>query len=266
MRVAIGRLSFMLFMQFLLLRAARAWVPAREDAPEAVSGPSCATECEPRPGMGALQRSPEAEDNDDGPSLERAMTPHRSIARFVLLPALLVLAIGANARSRNVTDPDAPRALPEQGPVSVRWEDPSGFSEIRYSHNAFESRRGNWVEELAMYLRDRAQPRLPAGERLDITITNIELAGDYEPWHGLQFQDTRFIREIYPPRLALTFTRTDANGAVIATGERKLSDAGFMMSSSTSGFASDPLRFEKALIDRWLYRELPSPDRRVSRR
>jgi hypothetical protein len=181
--------------------------------------------------------------------------------RLLLLLVLLVLTCSAAARSRNVTDRDAPRALPEQGPVAVRWEDPRTFSEIRYSHNAVESRRGNWVEQLAAHLRAQAQPRLGAGERLEVTITDIDLAGDYEPWQGPQLYDTRFIRDLYPPRIALTFKRVAAGGTTLAAGERKLTDAGFLMDSSTAGLASDPLRFEKHLIDRWLQRELPPQTR-----
>ena len=191
---------------------------------------------------------------------------HRSVRLLVPLLCLLVFSASASARTRNVTDADAPRALAEQGPVSVRWEDPATFSELRYSHNIAESRRGTWVEQLASYLRKRAQPRLRSGERLDVTITDIERAGDYEPWLGVQFHDTRVIREIYPPRIALTYTYTDADGAVIATGERKLSDSGFLMNSSTAGFSSDPLRYEKSLIDRWLAREVPPRERHVSGR
>lgn len=172
----------------------------------------------------------------------------------------------ASARIRNVTDPDAPRSLPEQGPVNVRWEDPAKFSEIRYSHNTSESRRGNWVEALARHLRKQATARLPAGERLDVHITDVDLAGDYEPWRGVHFLDTRFIRDIYPPRITLTFTRTDANGAIVAQGERRLTDPGFLMGANTSSLSSESLRYEKNLLERWLVRELPRPDRRMSAR
>lgn len=192
------------------------------------------------------------------------MTP-RILLQSTLLLALLASATTADARVRNVTDADAPRALPEQGPVSVRWEDPRTFSEIRRSHNVAESRRGDWVATLATHLRNYAARRLPAGERLDVDITDIELAGDFEPWRGPQFQDTRFIRDIYPPRMTLTFTRTDANGAVVAQGERTLTDLGFLMGGRTSGLDSDPLRYEKAMIERWLVRELAADRRAASR-
>ena len=172
---------------------------------------------------------------------------------FVLLLALVTTA-GAAAKVRNVTDPGAPRSLPEQGAVSVRWENPAQFSEIRHSHNPSQARRGNWVEQLATYLRQRAQSRLAAGQRLQVNITDIQRAGNYEPWRGFAFNDTRFIRDVYPPRITLTFVLVGADGQVIAEGERKLTDPGFLTGSTTVG-AGDPLRFEKRLIDRWLASE-----------
>ena len=61
---------------------------------------------------------------------------------------------------------------------------------------------------------------------------DIRRAGMYEPWHGPDLDNTRVIREIYPPRMTVTFRHTDADGRVLAEGERKLSDNGFMMGSS----------------------------------
>jgi hypothetical protein len=208
---------------------------------------------------------------EDNRALGGTTVPRYGHTESTMKPSLvlpLVLLAGAfafhdaDARIRNVTDPDAPRSLPEQGPVNVRWQDPAKFSEIRNSHNRSESMRGNWVEMLAQHVRKYATPRLSPGERLDIDITDIERAGDYEPWRGIEFQDTRFIREIYPPRISLSFTRTGPNGEVIAQGERKLVDHGFMMSSTTAGMNSDPLRYEKAMLQQWLARELPKPPQR----
>lgn len=158
------------------------------------------------------------------------------------------------AKSRLVTDPDAPRSVPANGPVSVDWTDPAQFSEIRYSHNRSEAQRGNWVEQLAQYLQTTAAKRLAPGESLQVTLTDISRAGEYEPWHGISMQDARVVRDIYPPRISLTFKRSDAQGNVIEEGERKLVDSAFMMGSSTFG-NSDQLRYEKRLLDDWLRRE-----------
>ena len=182
-----------------------------------------------------------------------------------LRPALIALALAivsagvpADARTRNVTDPNAPRALPMQGPVNVRWEDPSKFSDIRYSRNRWEAVRGNWVEELAQHMRKSAEKRLPPGQRLDVDIVDIRRAGSYEPWHGPDLDDTRIIRDIYPPRMTVTFRHTDANGTVLGEGERKLSDNGFMVGASPVN-NNDLLRYEKSMIDSWLTREIGSP-------
>ena len=174
---------------------------------------------------------------------------------FAGIALALVLAAPVAAKSRTVTDPDAPRSLPANGPVSVDWTDPAQFSEIRYSHNRSEAQRGNWVEQLAQYLQTAAAKRLASGESLQITLTDISRAGEYEPWRGIHMQDARIVRDIYPPRISLTFKRTDAQGNVIEQGERKLVDTAFLMGSSTFG-NSDQLRYEKRLLDDWLRREL----------
>ena len=178
---------------------------------------------------------------------------------LALTGATLATAAGsASARIRTVTDPDAPRALPEQGPVSVTWDDPANFTEIRYSLNKFESRRGDWVEQLAQHLRERAEKRLPPGEQLLVNITDIDRAGAYEPWRGVQFYDTRFILDIYPPRMTFNYRRIGAGGDVLAEGEREIRDMGYLMTANPY-FNSDTLRYEKAMIDRWISQELPRP-------
>ena len=169
--------------------------------------------------------------------------------------ALALLVAGPVAsKSRNVTDADAPRSLPAEGPVSVDWTDPAQFSDIRHSGNRWEAKRGNWVEQLAQHLQKSALKKLPQGESLQVTFTDIKRAGSYEPWHGPNLHDTRIIRDIYPPRISLTFKRLDARGEVIEQGERKLSNSAFLMGSTRFG-DSDPLRYEKSMLDNWLNRE-----------
>lgn len=181
--------------------------------------------------------------------------------RRPLLPVMLLLAafaLPATAGVRTVTDPDAPRSLPADGTVDVRWTDPAQFTDLRYSGNRREAARGDWVAQLAEHLRERALRRLPPGERLEVEITDIRRAGVYEPWHGPQFDDVRIMRDHYPPRMTLRFQHLAADGRVIAAGERALVDGGYLMRSSVIG-ASDPLRYEKAMIDRWLRTELQRP-------
>ncbi|KAF1694957.1 DUF3016 domain-containing protein [Pseudoxanthomonas koreensis] len=173
-----------------------------------------------------------------------------------LIPLLAALAITPVHAARLVTDPDLPRALPADGPVSVEWTDPAEFSEVRLSHNRWESERGDWVTELARHLQKRAAARLPAGQSMHVVITDIERAGDFEPGRGLTSDHIRVMRDIYPPRMTLQVRITDTTGQVVSEGERRLVDNSFLMNSRP--METDPLQHEKRMIADWLRRELPA--------
>ena len=55
--------------------------------------------------------------------------------KSLALPLALALAAAgcASGGGKDMLAADAPRALPESGPVSVRWNDPATFTELRYS-------------------------------------------------------------------------------------------------------------------------------------
>ncbi len=175
------------------------------------------------------------------------------------LGGLLALAtLSVAAAPRTVTDPNAPRALEVEGPVQVKWTDPAKFTELRNSANRWETERGNWVFDLATYIRTTATKRLAPGQTLDVTITDIKRAGDYEPQHT-RAQDIRIMKDIYPPRMTLDYVLKDAQGNVLkqATGE-KLIDMGYLSTGVGLRSNSDPLRYEKRMLDNWLKKVLPA--------
>ncbi|MEK0267091.1 DUF3016 domain-containing protein [Stenotrophomonas rhizophila] len=167
----------------------------------------------------------------------------------------LLLMGSAAAAPRTVTDPQAPRALETDGPVQVAWTDPAQFTEIRQSSNRFEAERGDWVQQLAKYVRTTASKELQPGQTLEVTFTDIKRAGDYEPWHGPRADDIRVMRDIYPPRVTLTYTLKNAQGQVLGEGERKLQDTGYLHSIGRQS-DTDPLRYEKRLLEDWIRRDL----------
>ncbi len=179
--------------------------------------------------------------------------------KFLLHPALaLALAFTitacAHTSGRDVTDPSAPRALETEGPVTVEWDDPAGFTEIRTSFNRREASRGNWVQELAEHVRDGIQSRIGEGERVHVRITDIDRAGDFEPGRGPQMDHVRVVRDIHWPRMSLEFQHYDAAGTLVDSGARELSDPGYL-SSQVHLPRNDALRYEKVMIDRWLHQE-----------
>lgn len=172
-----------------------------------------------------------------------------------LISAALAAAFAVPAFAARVTDPELPRSLDADGPVTVSWTDPQAFSEIRYSRNRFEAERGDWVRGIARHLAKRAAGALGPGERLDVVITDIELAGDFEPGAG-RSDGVRIVRDIYPPRIDLSYTLYDASGDVADSGERSLRDIGFLHRQAGTVGSGDPLRHEKRLVDAWVRDEL----------
>ena len=175
----------------------------------------------------------------------------------------LALAFAGQASATSVTDPDYPRSLADEGPVAVSWGDPAGFTELRYSRNRFEAVRGDWVRKLARHLAERAGAALPPGERLEVEITDIELAGEYEP--SMRADYVRVVRDVYPPRIDLRYSRYDAAGQVVDSGEARLTDIGFLSHSMHGGRGNDALRHEKRLIDDWVRGTLQDQGRRSAR-
>ena len=139
--------------------------------------------------------------------------------------------------------------------VNVEFFEPQKFTDVCDSYMGDPARSG-YLPQIREYLVERAKSCVPEGQTLSVTFTDIDLAGDYEPWRGPNWSDVRIVKDIYPPRMKLSFRLADAEGHVIKQGERELRDLAFMM-KITMAFRDDPLRHEKALLDDWLRDEFP---------
>ena len=145
-------------------------------------------------------------------------------------------------------------ALPLEGPVDVRWEDPNAFSEFRLNQDRWQASREGWLQVLAGHLRSASAAELQPGQQLQLTIVDIDRAGGFEPWLGPDYDDVRIMRDIYPPRMTVRYVLRDAGGATVSQGEARLSDPTYLTSTAVR-LNSDPLRYEKQMIDTWVMRE-----------
>jgi hypothetical protein len=137
----------------------------------------------------------------------------------------------------------------------VNYFEPAHFTDLRDSYpEGTDQGRAATLAALRSHLVRRVLPFVPPGGKLAITITDIDLAGDFEPWHGPHFTDVRVVKDIYPPSIRLNFLLIDEQGNILKSGKRELRDLAFMMKIAL-GFRDDPLRHEKALLDDWLSRE-----------
>ena len=90
---------------------------------------------------------------------------------------------------------------------------------------------------------------VPEGDRLAITFTDIDLAGDFEPWRGPQWSGVRIVKDVYPPAFKFTYAVTDPSGRVVKGGSEDIRDGGFQFRSTID--TTDTLRYEKAVLNDW---------------
>lgn len=168
----------------------------------------------------------------------------------ILLTALPLMAGAAvhAADSNHATNDKASR-------VQVTFSHPEKFTDVREDQFGSDKGRDAILGVLRDYLQDEAPRFLAPGQRLSVTFTDVDLAGDFEPWRGPQSDQIRIVKSVYPPRMDLSFQLTDANGAVIKEGTRQLRDLNFEMAININ--REDPLRFEKNLLNDWMRREFP---------
>ncbi len=180
--------------------------------------------------------------------LSSVTVPTMKTTRLLLLSALAWVGAGTVSALDTVKGPSR---------VEVVFFEPEKFIDVRDSYMGSDKGRDGTLETLKEYLTTRGVRGLLPGQKLAITITEVDLAGDFEPWRGGQWGDVRIVKDIYPPRISLVFRLTNADGTIVKEGKRDLRDLAFMM-KLTMGFRDDPLRHEKALLDDWLSAEFRS--------
>jgi Protein of unknown function (DUF3016) len=164
---------------------------------------------------------------------------------------LVALASALSTLGCSVATERAAPTVPSR--VSVTFVQPERFTDVKDS--AFGSAAGaaDLLGDLDRYLRAAGDRYVPPGLTLEIRITNVDLAGEFEPWRGPQVDRVRIMRDVYPPRIDLEFRLTDAQGAVVAEGRRVLRDPLYLTGAVRQD--SDRLRYDTLLLGNWLRQE-----------
>jgi hypothetical protein len=137
--------------------------------------------------------------------------------------------------------------------IEVSFVASEKFTDVKDDHMDSDRGREAVLEQLKEHLVTHGAKYLAKGQRLQITVTDVDLAGDFEPWRGINFHDIRIVKDIYPPRVNLEFKLIDAEGKVVSEGKRQLRDLGYLMSMAMP--TSDPLRYDKEMLNDWLRQE-----------
>lgn len=152
------------------------------------------------------------------------------------------------------TSPTATQVAPNTNPserVTVVFQDPDNFTDIRESHSNMNSTVD--LEELRNFVQKTAESRLAAGTTLTITFLDLDFAGEIRP----DKDNIRVMTDVTPPRAHVKFALLGTGGKILEEGERRLSDMNYQQSLSHIG-RNDPLSYEKELLKGWITREFKS--------
>jgi hypothetical protein len=158
-----------------------------------------------------------------------------------LIPAAFALALACHAWA---ADTAAPAARTE-----VVFDHPEKFTDVKDGQFPTDKGRDWILSRIRGFLVDRTSSLLPPGDDLKITFTDIDLAGDFEPWHGAEWDDVRIVKDIYPPAFKFSYVVTDASGRVVKQGTEDIRDLNFQ--SRIVLDTTDTLRYEKDILGDW---------------
>lgn len=165
------------------------------------------------------------------------------------MPPLRQLALLASGvLLAGCTAPSGPKFDPADGRVTITFQNPEKFTDAgdRY----LEHSNPKILTQLGDFLQTEIRRYLPAGEKISLTFTDVDRAGDYDPVsRGLDH--VRVIKNMYPPRFEFSYMRTAADGRVIAQGAEHLADLGYPISDNFN-VQNDPLYFDKELLKKWI--------------
>ena len=137
--------------------------------------------------------------------------------------------------------------------ASVVFVEPEKFTDT--IRGELEPKSPAILEELKTFLLKTGARYVPNEMRLNIRVTDIDLAGDFELFRGPRADQVRISKGLYPPHLTLEF-QLDVAGRLIKAGKRDLTDLEYQLCVTAP--REDYLRYEKELLGTWLRDELAS--------
>ena len=139
----------------------------------------------------------------------------------------------------------------EMSPVKLQWKNPEQFRDVKAANESQKRYQQRVFDTLERFLQKKTAVLLAGGQSLELTVHDLDLAGDVLPMVGPHHQDIRVIRDLYPPRVDIEFTLYDKQGKVLAQHRDKLKNLGFLTGMSTYR-ERQTLGYDKALLQEWI--------------
>ena len=140
--------------------------------------------------------------------------------------------------------------------VEVVWQSPEDYTDVRPANQSRKRFMEQTFNRLEKHFTKLAK-RLPEDYQWQLTVTDLDLAGQVWPASFVGFgqggQDVRLIKDIDIPRMTFSY-QLISDGKTLKQADVELKDMGFLH-KSLRGSDSDPLRYEKRMLNEWFAEE-----------
>ncbi len=138
----------------------------------------------------------------------------------------------------------------QAGEANMTWRNPEKFTDIDAGEAAQKS-FSKGLEKAFQAELDAQAKRLPEGYRLELTFTDIDLAGEVDPVYLRDYREIRILKDAYFPRLSFDYRVLDAGGKPVAGQQGvELKDMAYL-SGPKLGSASTAFFYERRMLADW---------------
>ncbi|WP_412499920.1 DUF3016 domain-containing protein [Shewanella chilikensis] len=141
----------------------------------------------------------------------------------------------------------------ESGKVKIEWQSPKDFRDIKSASELQSRYEKRLFDTLTKTLDKDVSSSLKDNQKLELTVTDVDLAGDVRPTFGATANDIRVVKNVYPPKISFSYRLLEGDQLVIA-GDEKLTDMQFL--DHVDRINSDSFRYEERMLKDWFQKTL----------
>ncbi|KKO45516.1 hypothetical protein WG68_10790 [Arsukibacterium ikkense] len=138
--------------------------------------------------------------------------------------------------------------------LEVNWQEPEKFTDIRAANDSRSRFQARVMRNFEKFFQEIAN-ELPEGYSWQVTITDVDLAGEVDFFATSTGQPIRVIKEIHSPAIRFNHLLRDQYGEEVVGGEERFRDMGFMSRMSPRGNTPE-FEFERVMLQDWFKKQL----------
>lgn len=132
--------------------------------------------------------------------------------------------------------------------VAIKYVEPETFTDLESTYGTKAKARRAFMHAIEEEMEKRLRQAFGEEARLEMSVTNVDLAGRIDP---VSHHPVRVLKDVWPPRMEFTYRIFDADGQIIAEGEKRLVDLGYIGFSIGHG-RREAFHYEREMLKDWL--------------